>query len=198
MNVRVARFNGVGSQHTHAREGMEDTNVSLPRSPVEWNAFFLEQSALVERVLRHWVRPSEIEDLMQEVFVVIYRKLPGFEGRSQLSTWIYGVCTKVASAHVRKQKNRARLFERFRKANAPKAADDSPEDWVIAHQSHRRVRSALETMSAKKREVFVLRELEGLSGPDVARALSISETTMRARLFHARKAFAHALEVEDV
>ena len=75
------------------------------RGPHDLAAIFREHAPYVWRVLRRMgVREADVEDVTQEVFVVVHRRLPEFEGRSAMRTWIYGICLRVASDHRRRGK----------------------------------------------------------------------------------------------
>src|SRR5262245_49705869 len=71
---------------------------------------FDEHARYVWRTLRHLgVADADLEDVCQEVFVTVHRKLPEFEGRSKLRTWLYGICLRVASDYRRREIGRAHV-----------------------------------------------------------------------------------------
>src|SRR6185369_18089829 len=73
------------------------------RTGLSVRAVFDEHARYVWRALRHLGIPeADVEDLCQEVFVVVQRKLAEFEGRSELRTWLYGICLRVAADHRRR------------------------------------------------------------------------------------------------
>ena len=70
----------------------------MSRAAPDFERIFAEHSAFVWRVLaRHGVRERDLEDVCQEVFVVVFKNLAQFEGRSSMNTWIYGICRRVAA-----------------------------------------------------------------------------------------------------
>jgi RNA polymerase sigma-70 factor (ECF subfamily) len=135
--------------------------------------------------------PSELEDVAQEVFTVAFRKLSQFD-HGQFSTWLYRICANVVTDHHRKRRVRSSFAALFGSAQTeePVAQGPTPEGQVQAAQAQRQVSSILERMSAKKREVFVLFEIEGLSGDEIAERVGCPVDTVWTRLFHARKDFA--------
>lgn len=158
----------------------------MPRtvSPT-FDAVFREHAPTVWRALRRLgIREADVEDLCQEVFVVVHRKLPEFEGRSSLKTWIYGIAVRVASdhrrrAHVRREHATAEVPEERR--SAPQLADLERE------QARAMLDAALATLDEDKRAAFVLYEIEDLSMPEVAEALGCPLQTAYSRLYAARK-----------
>ena len=146
---------------------------------------FREHAAPVWRALRRLGVPeADVEDVAQEVFVVVHRKLPEFEGRSTLKTWIYGICVRTASdyrrkAHVRRERPTDRMPDE--RHSAPQLRELERE------QARALLDAALETLDEEKRAVFVLYEIEELDMPEVAEALGCPLQTAYSRLYAARK-----------
>jgi len=146
---------------------------------------FDEHAAFVWRTLRHLGVPEpDIEDSCQDVFVAIHRKLDGFEGRSSLKTWIYGICLRVASdrrrrAHVRRERLVAELPSR---AVEPTQVDDYERGQARALLS-----ALLDQLDDDKRAVFVLYEIEGLPMKEIAEVVGCPLQTAYSRLHAARK-----------
>jgi RNA polymerase sigma-70 factor (ECF subfamily) len=148
-------------------------------------AVFREHAPYVWRVMRRLgVREADAEDLCQEVFVVVHRRLGEFEGRSSLRTWIYGIAFRVASyhlrrAHVRREQPTEELPEERR--SAPQIAE------VEREQARAMLDLALRELDEDKRAVFVLYEIEGLEMKDVAEVVGCPLQTAYSRLHAARK-----------
>jgi RNA polymerase sigma-70 factor (ECF subfamily) len=130
--------------------------------------------------------PSELPDVTQEVFTKAFRNLDRFH-EGQLAHWLSRICTNVVTDHHR----RRRVREAFglRMIAPTTEAADSPEGAVVQRQAEQQVSDILARMRPKHREVFVLFELEGLSGEEIARRLGCPKATVRTRLFHARETF---------
>ena len=146
----------------------------------------------IGRSLRYLGVPeADLEDAAQEVFVVVHRKLAGFEGRSSLTTWLYGVCTRVASAHRRRTSSRVEKL-----TPEPPDAPVPPEQeaHLERQESRRRLMAVLDRLDDDKRAVFVLYEIERQSMKDVAEALGCPLQTAYYRLHAARDAVVHAFE----
>lgn len=132
----------------------------------------------------------DAEDIAQEVFLVVARKLDTFDGSAQLTTWLYGITLNV----VRSARRRQRLLAWFEsEAALPPDAPLESLDRAEVREAHRIAYEILEKMSAKKREVFILAELEDLSCEEIARIVDAKTETVWSRLHYAREDFARAL-----
>ena len=135
--------------------------------------------------LRHMgVAPEDVEDVCQDVFVQLFRYLPRFERRSQLKTWVYKICLSQASRLRRKRALRFGLARLLGTA-PPTPATAAGADWT-GFEALREMGAALERMSHRQREVFVLYELHGFPGEEIARLIACPPATVRGRLREAR------------
>jgi len=134
---------------------------------------------------RFGVRDADLMDMTQEVFVVVHRKLPMFEGRSELTTWLYTICRRVAKDYrqlVRIQREELvdyRVIEKFSRPSVATYALDKPS--IVAF-----VKSALNRLPANQRIIFLL-FADNVRGQDIATLLDIPEGTVRSRLRRARE-----------
>lgn len=149
--------------------------------------------AYVWRVLRTFgVSEAQIEDAVQDTFVVVHRRLPEWEGRAQITTWLFAIARRVASAYRRKGAGAKRTETLERE---PEGTTDTFAAMSRA-QAAATVVSILEGMDEEKRVVFALVELEQLSVPEVARMLDINLNTAYSRLRLARAAFEAAVKAK--
>ena len=139
----------------------------------------------VWRSLQHLgVKPSDLEDLGQEVFVVVHRRLASFDGRSKLTTWLFGICLHLVQRHRR----RAYLRLEFLHAEPPERVDPStPEAQYADAQSRRRLDLLLSKLSPERRATFVLFEVEGMSCEEIAELTAVPIGTVYSRLHLARQ-----------
>ncbi|MGE0786902.1 MAG: RNA polymerase sigma factor [Sandaracinaceae bacterium] len=153
--------------------------------PPPFAAVFETHAPLVWRALRRLgIAESDVEDLSQEVFVVVHRRLPEFEGRSKLSTWIYGICVRVASDHRR----RAHVRRERPTEQIPDEPLSAPQVKELERELARALLDkALSSLDEEKRAVFVLYEIEQLDMTEVADALGCPLKTAYSRLYAARK-----------
>jgi RNA polymerase sigma-70 factor (ECF subfamily) len=137
------------------------------------------------------VRGAQIDDVVQEVFVIVHRSAAGFEGRSKLRTWLFAITRRVARDHFRSA--RRKPVELVGSEDPSDVTGRDPEAQVQALQGHRLLHALLDALDADKREVFVMVELEQMSMPEIAETLEINLNTAYARLRAARAAFEQAL-----
>lgn len=138
----------------------------------------------VWRTLRRLgVHDADANDMCQEVFVVVHRRLPDFDGTSSLRTWVYGIALRVASQYRRSARHRREELT----ADLPEAGlDASQESGLHQQQLLGRLAAALDRLDEHKREVFVLYELEELTMREIAQVLDCPLQTAYSRLRAAR------------
>lgn len=153
--------------------------------PAELQAIARRELPRVERTLRKLLgHRSDMDDLVQNVFVEMCRALPGFRGESSLSTFIGGITIRVARRAMRPT-----AWVRFRSAmpEEPIAGFDRPHDNAVAGEQLRRLHAALEKISADKRIAFVLWALDGKEVETIAEMVSASVAATRSRIHYAQK-----------
>lgn len=166
-----------------------------PAAPPPFEDVYDEHAELVWRALRRLGVPeASIDDAMQDVFVVVHRRLPEFEGRSSLRTWLFGIVLGVARNHRRSARRRAPEQTLAAEIDDDLPAPDSrgPEDRATTAEAVRVLYTLLDQLDEDKRTVFVLADLEEMTAPQIAAALSLNLNTVYARLRAARLAFEQA------
>jgi RNA polymerase sigma-70 factor, ECF subfamily len=147
--------------------------------------------AFVWRSLRRLgIREEDTADVAQEVFIVVHRKLPEFAGRSKLTTWLYGICFRVASER-RRAVPRPPLGEQEAASFIGRQAD--PGAIAERNEGLAVLERVLDRLPDEQRAVFCLFELEGMTGEEIAEALEIPLGTAYSRLRLARAAFSAAI-----
>jgi RNA polymerase sigma-70 factor (ECF subfamily) len=149
-----------------------------------------------------WVRAlggpdADLDDLTQDVFLVVRRKLDAFDGRN-LSGWLYRIAARTVSDHRRRAWFR-KLFLRPREVILDEIAEEgpSPERTLERAEARRALHKLLRRMSDKRRTALVLYEIEGYSSDEIAALEGIPVATVRTRLHHARKEFLVLLSKHD-
>jgi RNA polymerase sigma-70 factor (ECF subfamily) len=138
------------------------------------------------------VAAADVDDVAQEVFITIHEKLPAFEGRSSLKTWVCGICLRKASGYRRKAHRRRELL--VAESTERAAAAQQPESIALRDENVRLLQRALHDLPEPQMQVFVLYELEELPMADVARAVGCPRFTAYTRLRAARRAIRVQLE----
>jgi RNA polymerase sigma-70 factor, ECF subfamily len=150
----------------------------------------------VFRLLGRYVRdPIECQDLAQEVFTKVFRKLHTFQGDSQFFTWLYRIAVNAATDHTsRASHRRLRLVDDDAVLEGAGDRDESPDAPLLAAERARITREIVASLPEKFRTILVLREFEDLSYTEIARVLGIQLGTVESRLFRARQRFKEAFE----
>jgi RNA polymerase sigma-70 factor (ECF subfamily) len=150
----------------------------------------------VYRAARAIVRDEqEAEDVMQQAYVNAFAHLRQFNGSARFSTWLTRIAINEALARVRRQ-GRYETFDDERSNVEPfmfHGASDDPERQALTHELRRLLERAIDTLPNGMREVFVLREVEGLSTAEVAECLAVSEDVVKTRLSRGRAALRRVL-----
>jgi RNA polymerase sigma-70 factor (ECF subfamily) len=137
----------------------------------------------------------EVEDLVQEVFIIACRRLESFRGDAKASTWLYGIARNV----VRNHRRLARLRKLLPFSDTHREEEIPSETPAADHEIERRERERLvyeilDGMSEKYRTVLILFELEGLAGRAIAERIGLEESTVFVQLHRARKQFLERLQ----
>lgn len=157
------------------------------RDEAAWRELYDANFDFVFRVARRLGTPDgEAEDVAHDVFMIVFRKLDTFEG-GRLTTWLYRITANVVSDRHRRRRVR-RAFENL-KVWVGASETATPERIAERSSAGRAVDRVLERMKPKKREVFALYEIEGLSGEAIADRVGCPVNTVWTRLYHARKEF---------
>ncbi|MBI5512737.1 MAG: RNA polymerase sigma factor [Deltaproteobacteria bacterium] len=128
----------------------------------------------------------DLDDLVQEVFLQVFRSLPGFRRESRFSTWLHRVAVNVVLMHLRAQRCRVQASVELPQEH-PDHGQDSPLAQAERHERQRALYRLLDRLSEKKRAVFILHDLEGLPPQEVATLVGSNVLTVRTRLFYARQ-----------
>lgn len=130
---------------------------------------------------------GEAEDAMQEAYVRAFVKLDQFAGDAKFSTWLTKIAVYEALGRLRRRKRQEEIPDTMK-------SHDNPERTVHDLQVRAAIEGAVEKLSPIYRAVFVLREVEELSGSETAECLGITEETVKTRLHRARVLLRHRLD----
>jgi RNA polymerase sigma-70 factor (ECF subfamily) len=153
-----------------------------------------EHADFVFRTLqRLGVRSMDLDDALQDVFLVVHRKLAGFDPSFSVRSWLFGIAVRVAVAHRRKAHlHRERPGTDFERT--PPEAGGGPEAEAIERQGRERLAQILDKLTPEKRAVFVMFEIEGRTTVEISDELGLPLGTVYSRLSAARAEFKQAVE----
>lgn len=164
-----------------------------PAAVESFEAVYRAHAKMVLRCLRGFVDAAAVDDCAQEVFVVAARRLSSRTGQTSTRAWLVGIARNVARHY---QRTRQRAIRRDQLA-APPNPLPCPEHETGLQSDMRFVERFISGLADHYREVFVLGQVEGLTGPEISAALGLKPNTVYTRLARVRQAFAAALEKRE-
>jgi RNA polymerase sigma-70 factor (ECF subfamily) len=153
------------------------------------------------RLLSRFIRdPSEVEDVTQEAFIKAYRALPAFRGDSAFYTWLYRIGINTAKNYLMAMGRRAPTSTEVEAEEAEGFEEgeqlrdiNTPESVLLSNEIASTVNRTIEELPEELRTAIQLREIEGMSYEDIAKAMDCPIGTVRSRIFRAREAIAEQL-----
>lgn len=157
-------------------------------SPPDIVALYQDHGRFVWRRLQQMgVHEYDLEDALQEVFVVAFRNAAQFDPRqAKVTTWLFGIALNIARNITRGTRRREAKLNRDALPQDA-IAHSTPEELVAQRQRQTLLTELLDALPLEHRTTFVLFELEGLSGNEIGELMQVPVGTVRSRLFHARK-----------
>jgi len=153
------------------------------------------------RLLSRFIRdPAEVEDVTQEAFIKAYRALPAFRGDSAFYTWLYRIGINTAKNYLMAMGRRAPTSTEVEADEAEGFEEgeqlrdiNTPESVLLSKEIAETVNSTIEQLPEELRTAIQMREIEGMSYEDIAKAMNCPIGTVRSRIFRAREAIAEQL-----
>jgi len=176
--------------HAAAQGFVAQVRTAAPDRPANvselanFDEVYTQHVGFVWRSLRGMGVPDEaVEDAVQEVFVVVHRRLAGFDGRHSIRTWLFAIAYRVACEQRRRLRRTGgqEPLEAQLRDSAP-----TPHESAERAQQLRVVAGLLDGLDDEKRAVIVLADIEGMSAPEIAEATGVALNTVYTRLRRAR------------
>jgi len=153
------------------------------------------------RLLSRFIRdPAEVEDVAQEAFIKAYRALPAFRGDSAFYTWLYRIGINTAKNYLMAMGRRAPTSTEVDSDEAEGFEEgeqlrdiNTPESLLLSSEIAQTVNATIEGLPEELRTAIQMREIEGMSYEDIAKAMDCPIGTVRSRIFRAREAIAEQL-----
>jgi RNA polymerase sigma-70 factor, ECF subfamily len=150
------------------------------------------------RLLSRFIRdPAEVEDVTQEAFIKAYRALPAFRGDSAFYTWLYRIGINTAKNYLMAMGRRAPTSTEIEAEEAEGFEEgeqlrdiNTPESALLTNEIAETVNATIEQLPEELRTAIQMREIEGMSYEDIAKAMDCPIGTVRSRIFRAREAIA--------
>jgi RNA polymerase sigma-70 factor (ECF subfamily) len=178
--------------------GLRERPPELPQEPLPsavvsaaFERVYREHHAFVwKSVRRLGVPDAEVDDVVQDVFMIVHRRLADFEGRSKITTWLFAIAYRVVKDH-----RRSRLGAVRREAAvAPPRAPTEPDRKYARNQAAKALDEILGELDEDKRTVLVMADVVHMTVPEISEVLEVPLNTVYSRLRVARKRFEDALD----
>ena len=167
-----------------------------------FEALVLRHGGALRRFVVGLVGPREADDALQQGLVAAFRGAGGFRGAARARTWLFTVVRNAALRHRRREARHAHEAvpedEALLALGLAAGWGASPERLVERSQQRALLARALGRLPARDREVVMLRDVEGLAGPEAAEVLGLAVPAMKSRLHRARLRLAAALREESL
>ncbi len=148
---------------------------------------YRREAAFVWRTVRYLGVPRhQVEDVVHEVFIIVLRRRDDFDPSYSVRSWLAGITRRVVMHHKRSASRSQRKLEAL---PSPEDWDPGPDELISKVAAADILDRFLEGLDPKKREVFVLAELEQMSAPEISKATGVRLNTVYSRLRAARRAF---------
>ncbi len=168
--------------------------------PEAYRELYNEYVQKVGRIAKSYLGVDDVEDVIQEVFMKVYKSIKKFRGDSALSTWIYRITVNVCKDMLSKKRKKREILTSFGLEDSdektlPEPVEEvQPTDELLREVFAGEVRHAIESLSKEDRLLITLREIEEMSYSDIANVVGKPVGTIKSRLHYARERLKETLE----
>ncbi|MGC8612388.1 MAG: RNA polymerase sigma factor [Athalassotoga sp.] len=167
-----------------------------------YSELYREYAEKIGGIARSYLGVDDVEDVVQEVFIKIYKNIKNFRGDSSLSTWVYRITVNVCKDMLGKKQRRREILTNFgeqededTRNNIREPVDDSmPSDELMKTLSAEEISKAIDSLSKEDKLLINLREIEGMSYEQIAEIMDKPVGTIKSRLHYARERLKNILE----
>jgi len=181
----------------YSRQDVDDTAAlaGAGASPhvLEVRTIYREHARFVWLSLqRLGIHPSDLDDVAQDVFMIVHRRIDTFDRRARVSTWLFGICMRVAANYRRRRRWTREVLAGGSEDDRP-ATLDAADDILVRREQREIAERALNRLEVAKRATFVMFEIESLSCQEIAELMNVPVGTVYSRLHSARRQLEKAL-----
>ena len=161
--------------------------VAEPPDALEVRTIYREHGRFVWLSLqRLGIHPSDLDDVAQDVFMVVHRRIDTFDRRARVSTWLFGICMRVAANYRRRRRWTHEVLSGGFEDERP-ATLTAADDILVRREQRELAERALNRLEVAKRATFVMFEIESLSCNEIAELMNVPVGTVYSRLHSARR-----------
>lgn len=161
------------------------------KQPLSFDELYKEFAGFVYNVaLRIAANATDAEELTQEVFITVLKKVHTFSGLSSIKTWLYRVTVNTTLNYLKKKSRGRKKEVELDDTIAQSVVEyrDTPDDEINKSFASQKVNKLLKSLPQEQKVCIVLRELEGLSYEEISKAVGVNINTVRTRIRRAREA----------
>ncbi len=168
--------------------------------PEAYEILYTEYGEKIGRIAKSYLGVDDVEDVIQEVFIRVYKNIRKFRGDSALSTWVYRITVNVCKDMLSKKRKRREILTTFgveEKDNKtlPEPVEYTrPSDEFLKEISAEELHKAIDSLTKEDRLFITLREIENMSYADIADIVNKPIGTVKSRLHYARERLKEILE----
>lgn len=158
-----------------------------------FSEMFFKYRLMVYRVVYRFLGAAEdSDDAVQQIFIELFKSLPGYKGNSKFTTWLFRISVNVAIQYIRKRKR----FSQTEGFNPEHFIDPSQNSscYVEKRELRMQIASVLETVHMRKRVVLILHDMEGRTMEEISEITGLPIGTVKSRLFHGREELRNKLK----
>ena len=155
--------------------------------PLEVRTIYREHGRFVWLSLqRLGIHPSDLDDVAQDVFMIVHKRLDTFDRRARVSTWLFGICMRVAANYRRRRRWTHEVLSGGGEEDRPSGLA-AADDVLVRREQRELAERALNRLEIAKRATFVMFEIESLSCLEIAELMNVPVGTVYSRLHSARR-----------
>lgn len=182
---------------------MENSNlvIRLKRGdPRAYEELYTEYVEKIGRIAKTYLGVDDVEDVIQEVFIRVYKNIKKFRGDSALSTWVYRITVNVCKDMLSKKRRRREILTSFgmeedETKTLPEPVEYTrPSDEYLKETSAEEIHKAIDSLAKEDRLLITLREIENMSYADISNVVDKPIGTVKSRLHYARERLKELLE----
>ena len=161
--------------------------IGAPPDVLDVHTIYQENARFVWLSLqRLGIHPSDLDDVAQDVFMVVHRRLDTFDRRARVSTWLFGICMRVAANYRRRRRWTHEVLSGGSEDDRPSSLV-AADDILVRREQREIAERALNRLEVAKRATFVMFEIESLSCLEIAELMNVPVGTVYSRLHSARR-----------
>jgi RNA polymerase sigma-70 factor, ECF subfamily len=180
---------------TEPSSAQSTTGAASAAAPLDFRKLFDAEVSYVWKTLRRLgVRPSDVEDVANEVWMTVYRRLDSYDRARPIRPWLFGIAFRVAVAEKRLAYRRHEVLA-TEEGHAERLASSAPpaDEQLSAQDAHRLVLDALQSVDIDRRAIFVMHDMDEVEMKEIAASLDVPVNTAYSRLRLAREEFKSAV-----